>query len=186
MSNKRFFMAGLGAGIMIGALMLQLIYAAQTDIVIGDQEKMYTEQEVAELLAARQPSEPSTSSARGSDGEAAGQAEDDAQEDPAAPANEPEEPASTTAPETTATPEMVATPSPTEIILRIYPGSSLTEAAALLSENRVFTNSAEEQAFIAKMKKDEKAVRAGTFKFSEGMTAGEAIKVVTGNPLPTK
>jgi len=173
MSNKRIFMAGLGAGVMIGALLLQLVYASQVDIHIQTDERLYTEQEVAELIAAAQSSAaPNTA-------------------EPAEPAPSPtavaEEPAPTSA--TPAEPDLsvnspkpLSTPKQTSetFELRIYPGTSLTGTAELLVEHEVL---GAKEVFIALMKKEDKSVRAGWFQFRKGMTAEEVIKVVTSQPL---
>lgn len=177
MSNKRYFMMGIGTGIIIGALMLQLIYIAQTSITTGDEQKLYTEEEVAELLAARQPSSTSGTVQNGVDSKG------EPSSDPQGADENASEPTPTNIPSPTIVPSPSPSSEPTQHILRIYPGTNLTEAAALLVDNHIIDED-QSQTFMSLMKKGEKVVRAGWFKFHEQMTPEEAIKVVTGVPLP--
>lgn len=167
MTSKRIFMAGLGAGVIIGALLLQLVYAAQMDIGLPSDEKLYTEEEVAQLLA---------------DAKAAASPEPTEEADLPEPTDSAEAPNAIVAPSSPAEPERAATPEPPAetFQLRIYPGSSLSGAAELLIESGVLES---DQEFIALMKKKNAVVRAGWFEFHKGMTAKEVADVVTGQPV---
>ncbi|WP_138751560.1 hypothetical protein [Paenibacillus sinopodophylli] len=174
MLRNRLFLIGLGMGIIIGALLFQLMLSgeqsrarlAQRDA--GPDEKQYTQVEVDALIKAERDS-----------------VRDDQK--------------TTTEPETS--PEVKPTPSPevdankeneaaeavpeevkpaAQHVVRIKAGLGLSKTAELLASHQIINN---EAAFVSSMKKSKKLVRAGYFLFYEGSTVEQAITIVTSQPL---
>jgi hypothetical protein len=183
MLKNRVFLIGLGAGIIIGALLFQLMLSGEqsrqklSQISPDSSEKLYTQVEVDALLEAERDSfkldqeaktgtetqvEPKTESAK----------EDSPVEKPAASVDSP-----------TPTVEPVKEDAVVKHVIRIEAGSNLTKTAELLATNHVIDN---KTAFISQMKKSKKLVRAGYFLFQEKMTVAQAIEVVTGEPITKK
>jgi hypothetical protein len=183
MLKNRSFLIGLGAGIIIGALLFQLMLSGEQSrerlgqMGQGEGEKLYTQAEVEAMVQADRDST---------------QTKDETQPtaSPAAVKDEPvaENNASTDAPEiaptdivTEASAEVPAAElEEIEYVIRIEPGSGLSKTAALLAANRIISD---EAGFVNQMKKSKKQVRAGYFLFHENSSVKDAITVVTGQPL---
>lgn len=69
----------------------------------------------------------------------------------------------------------------TGTVVRIPPGSSVTETAAILAAKGLI---AREEAFVAAMRKAKKVVRAGYFRFPDSPDLQEIIEIVSSQPLP--
>jgi len=180
--NRRSFMMGVGVGIIIGAMLLQLFQIGESGRrSLEDFDRLIEEE-----------SGPSPSSAGGE--ESAGQAGEPpaptAASDEAAPKAGGAEAGADgeSAPARTASPDD-AEPSPDdaasagvarELVVRIEPGTSLAKSAELLAERGIIASAS---AFVTEMKRSNKRVRAGYFLFREGIGVEEAVKIVTGQPL---
>lgn len=164
MLRYRGFLFGLGIGIIAGALLFQLMLLGEESKRSlqqlgsgGSAAKTYTRAEVDALLEAERVS-----------AELDGGAEKAAASMPAEKLSAPE-------PEAEAVKEAQK-----QHIIRIEAGYDLTRTSELLAEQRVIADKAE---FVERVKRSNKLVRAGYFRFYEGMTAGEAMKIVTSQPL---
>ncbi|WP_141500751.1 hypothetical protein [Paenibacillus luteus] len=183
MLKNRLFFIGLGAGIIVGALLFQLMLSGEQSrerlglMGQGVDEKLYTQAEVEALIQEERDStqtkeEPQPTSSP-----------DAIKDEPVAENN-----ASTDAPAIAPTENVTEAPveppaaelEAIEHVIRIEPGSSLSKTAELLAANFII---ADEAGFINQMKKSKKQVRAGYFLFHENSTVKEAITVVTGQPL---
>lgn len=163
MVKNRALFIGLGAGIIIGALLFQLMLLGEQSRLnleqIGNEtdERLYTQTEVDALLKAErdlvQIDEQTKTKAVKADGKAA--------------PNEGKPDSS----------------KPEQHVIRIEAGYGVTEAAELLAKHNIIQN---EAAFINQMKNSNKRVRAGYFLFQERITVEEAITVVTSNPITNK
>ncbi|MGG1633554.1 hypothetical protein MHH56_14570 [Paenibacillus sp. FSL K6-3182] len=178
MLKSRVFLMGLGAGIIIGALLFQLMLSGEqsrqrlSDLGKESDEKLYTQLEVDALLKANQDSLQLNKDNTGgqetkaaADSDKAKEQTSEAKTDKAAP---------------TATAVPVQEQSEIKHVIRIKAGSSLTNTAVLLASNNIIKD---KTAFVSKMKKSKKLVRAGYFLFHEEITVEEAIRIVTGEPL---
>jgi len=179
MLKNRVFLMGLGAGIIIGALLFQLMLSGEqsrqrlSNLGKESDEKLYTQLEVDALLKANQDSlqlNKDTKTDKGlqetkpaADPDKAKQQTSEAKTDKAA----------LTAAAVKEQPEV-------KHVIRIKAGSGLTDTAELLASNKIIKD---KTAFVSKMKKSKKLVRAGYFLFQEEITVEEAIRIVTGEPL---
>ncbi|OME80025.1 hypothetical protein BK120_19470 [Paenibacillus sp. FSL A5-0031] len=176
MLKSRVFLMGLGAGIIIGALLFQLMLSGEqsrqrlSDLGKESDEKLYTQLEVDALLKANQDSLQLNKDNTGGqetkpadDSDKAKEQTSEAKTDKAAPMAVP-----------------VQEQSKVKHVIRIKAGSSLTNTAELLASNKIIKD---KTAFVSKMKKSKKLVRAGYFLFHEEITVEEAIRIVTGEPL---
>ncbi|MDQ0113105.1 hypothetical protein [Paenibacillus harenae] len=176
MLKNRTFVIGLGVGIIIGALLLELMYIGEKSedrlARLGEdptsEQKLYTQEEVDALLAAQEDSAEISNEVNKSP-------EEDATDSPAKANVQPAAPTSTPKP-------AVPTAKPVSVkkVLRIEHGSNLTSTASLLEKSGIIDD---KTAFVNQMKKDKKLVRAGYFLFHENMTIKEAITIVTSKPL---
>lgn len=188
MLRNRPFLMGLGTGMIIGALLLQLMFQGQQNqkklenMADNNDQKLYTQIEVDALISAAKDSdsinkELKSGSVEGNnqsssvDNKASTEATEPVKGDQAADVTIKEE----KVPAITA--ERI------EHIIKIDAGSGLTKTAELIAGQNIIKNEAE---FIKQMKKSKKLVRAGYFLFNEGLTTNEAIKVVTSEPIPVK
>lgn len=170
MLRNRSFLIGLGAGIIIGALLFQLMLSGEQSrerlALVGTEaeEKLYTSEEVESMIQAErdliqkeQEKQPVTDI-------------NSVEVTPQAAEKQKAEPI-----------EEVPTDTPViEHVIRIEVGSGLTKTAKLLADNHIIDDQAE---FVRRMKKSAKLVRAGYFLFHENSTVEEVITVVTGQPL---
>ncbi|OMF36780.1 hypothetical protein BK133_09055 [Paenibacillus sp. FSL H8-0548] len=170
MLRNRSFLIGLGTGIIIGALLFQLMLSGEQSRerlgLIGKEteETLYTSDEVESMLQAER---------------ALIQKEQEKQpvEETNSPIATPQAEVSQTAEPT----EALQTEKPViEHVIRIEVGSGLAKTAKLLANDRVIDD---EAGFVKQMKKSAKVVRAGYFLFHENSTVEEVIAVVTGQPL---
>ncbi|MCA0754063.1 endolytic transglycosylase MltG [Paenibacillus sp. N4] len=166
MLKHRGFLFGLGVGIIAGALLFQLMLlgeeskrSLQQPGSGGFAARTYTQAEVDALLKAERVTAEMDSVT-----ETAGAVSPSAKPS----ASEPEAEA------------VRQEQKQKQHIIRIEAGYDLTRTSELLAEHRVITDKSE---FVERMNKSKKLVRAGYFRFYEGMTAGEAIKIVTSQPL---
>lgn len=183
MLKNRSFLIGLGAGIIIGAMLFQLMLSGEQSrerlglMGQGEGEKLYSQAEVEAMIQADRDST---------------QTKDETQPtaSPAAVKDEPvaENNASTDAPAIAPTDIVTEAPAESpaaeleeiEHVIRIEPGSGLSKTAELLAANLIITD---EAGFVNQMKKSKKQVRAGYFLFHEKSSVTDAITVVTGQPL---
>lgn len=176
MLKNRTFMIGLGVGIIIGALLLELMYIGEKSedklsllgVDQATEQKLYTQEEVDALLAAQKDSAEINDEVNHNADQAAADA-------PVKASDKPLEPTSTPVPAKPA-----ADQSKAEKVLRIEHGANLSNTASLLEKNHIIDD---KTGFINQMKKDKKLVRAGYFLFHENMTVDEAIETVTSKPI---
>ncbi|ANS74027.1 hypothetical protein AWM70_05115 [Paenibacillus yonginensis] len=177
MMRNRHFLFGLGAGLIIGALLLQLMNVAQTQPqmlnteeevrnaakalglkVYDSSEQVYSEQEWKE----RENGEPAGTTAS-------------APPSPSSP-EEPSEPSTPAEPSTPSKAEAPApSPAPAEMVdIRIPAGSTLSQVADRLKSAGVITD---KEAFVQLAKKwnATRIIQTGTFTF----TKGESFKSIT-------
>lgn len=195
----RMFWTGLGVGIMAGALLLQLLLAGQGGAALPDPPDgaaVYTAEE-AELLvqAAVERTRAEMAEAEEADGDPSPGAQPAPSIVPAAspqpsgsPAASPSARPSPAAAPKGGTKSESAKPSgkPAEslpvVVIRIEPGSSLTETASLLKERNLI---ASEKGFLDYMEKQRPVplVRAGYFKI-EGKPGLEKLKkILASQPM---
>ncbi|MUT66383.1 hypothetical protein [Paenibacillus sp. NEAU-GSW1] len=178
MLKNRNFLTGLGIGIIVGALLLQLMLIgeqSQRELgagLNGADEKLYSQAELDAAIEAERMDAQSRQSAETA-------TESDAKKTEA-PSNTP---AATETPKPSATSgntEKTKQETPVERKVRIVGGMNLTSTAKLLFEEGIITDQSE---FIAKMKRSKKQVRAGHFLFKGQPALDEVMKVITSQPL---
>ncbi|UVI32527.1 endolytic transglycosylase MltG [Paenibacillus spongiae] len=194
--NKRPFLMGLGIGLILGAMLLQLMIAGQQQkdkLTSREQDGQsgtavmptYTQEELDKRIAEERERVTKELQDRNAN-------QDKAAKSPAAdapPASKPE--ASQAVPQadksaagsgkTGQTAEQGGTktePASKRIIVRIEPGSSVTEVAELLADKGIISN---KKAFTNLMRTTK--IRAGYFPFEGNMTVNEVKKIITSKPL---
>ncbi|WP_338555983.1 hypothetical protein [Paenibacillus sp. KS-LC4] len=195
MFKNRLFLTGLGIGIIVGALLLQMMIIGESsqqklnnrDNASTEQgEKIYSQSEVDAMLEAQRAT---------SSNKEEGKATATAAPSPAvSPEPSPVESAAPTA-SAAASPKQTATPadnssaaadtdelSPRKMV-RIYGGTNLTAAAKVLASEQLISDQA---AFIRKMKQEKKLVRAGYFLFTGTPTLEEVITTITTQPMTSE
>lgn len=177
MFNKRSFVLGLGVGIVIGALLLQLF-------MLGESSQNKLSEREQELRQGELQEQQPSSSEPSPDASAA--ADDDVQQSPeATPEQTPEasildeEPSGTPVADTGAA-EEEGLQEPVQKLVRIEPGFNLTEISELLLASGIIEDA---PAFIKQMKAKNKQARAGYFLIQENAGIDGAIKGVTGQPI---
>ncbi|MHA7963060.1 hypothetical protein ACX93W_02870 [Paenibacillus sp. CAU 1782] len=197
MVNKRSFLIGLGLGIIIGALLLELFYmgeASQRGLEgIGRELEQATQQPLA--TSSSSPELDSSNNDRQSD---AGQATPEPSPQPEQADQETSAEKPDVAPESTdeqggeTAQSEASTPASQDpghnesssVIVRIPYASSLTEAAEMLAAAGVLESA---ESFANEMKSRNKVVRAGYFLFPPGVSSrDDVIEIITGIPLPPK
>lgn len=171
MFNKRSFVLGLGVGIIIGALLLQLFMIGQNSMNNLKEIEQQQRQEGLEenQFPAEEPSPAPTATPDRTEAPTPTTT-------PAASEVESETSDEQAAVETEKT-EVVA---PVQKLIRIEPGFSLSETSELLLANGIIDDAA---AFVKQMKAKNKPVRAGYFLIHENAGIDEAIAGVTGQPI---
>jgi hypothetical protein len=170
MLKNRAFLTGLGAGIIVGAMLFQLMLLGEQSrqnleqIGNDSNEKLYTSAEVDALLKAERDS-----------AQIDGQTKPDAViSDKNAVKDE----------DKTASADMEKDlKKPVQHVIRIEAGTGITDTAELLANHNIIQNKA---AFINQMKESKKLVRAGYFLFQEGLSVEQAITIVTSKPITKK
>ncbi|MWC26538.1 hypothetical protein [Paenibacillus sp. MMS18-CY102] len=206
MIKDKRFLAGLGAGIIVGGLLLQVMIVGEGGSGVKDDERLYTEQEVQQLVeqakSGKDATEASSDKQAQEDTGAAGDQVSAGDKDekpveqatPTTPTKKPaspstEEPTDSTAPTAPEQPKQgtanaVTKPNVQEtakpVIIRIKPGMNLTQTAKILTDNGIITSQSK---FIAKMRNDKKLVRAGYFSFIGTPTLQETVDILTSKPL---
>lgn len=165
--DKRSFLLGFGIGIIVGALLLQLILLGN-DSKEKLNEKSHEINSNSQMLGVGQANEETV-------GMAGPQSQPDTDNGTVEPSKAVENNAET------------AENDEEQFILRIEPGFTLSAAAKLLHEQKVLEDRGP---FVATMKKKVngsiKKVRAGCFLFEEQMSPVEAARIVTSQPLSKK
>jgi len=175
----------------------QLIEKAKEEAVAGQgDEQPSIEEGAADGTATVKPSAPEKPSAPSAPADSADLANADTPSGPQKPnqpatgqaeqskepdtgqVEQPGQPGQPVAPERPDAPDAPADEAP--VVIRIEPGMNLTQTARMLADNGIITSS---DAFIAKMKKDKKLVRAGFFAFSGQPTLQQTVDTLTGQPL---
>ncbi|MCK9858146.1 hypothetical protein [Paenibacillus sp. ATY16] len=177
MFKNRSFVAGLGVGIIAGAILLQLMQIgdeSQQRLSNGfndGEPKLYTQAELDEKLA-EERDKASRNAA-----ETAKPATEKPEESPAVKASEPPVDSSKSDDKKEGSADK-----PTEAAVkrqvRITGGMNLTDTAELLSEQKLISD---KDAFIKAMKN--KPVRAGYFIFEGNPTVADIIRILTSQPL---
>ncbi|WP_042160515.1 hypothetical protein [Paenibacillus gorillae] len=182
MLKNRMFLTGLGIGIIVGALLLQLLQIGeQSQAKLGESlfagdEKQFSQKELDAAVAAaveeQAADKPVVSSpAAGTEATIAPSAT------PVASAEPEKKPESTVKPEQTEEPEAPVQ----ELVLQIKGGMNLTGTAKLLADNGLIED---EAAFIAAMKRSKKpTVRAGYFLFKGKPQLKEVVSIIKSEPL---
>ncbi|CAM3142837.1 endolytic transglycosylase MltG [Paenibacillus lupini] len=172
MFKNRSFVAGLGAGIIAGAILLQIMQIgddSQQKLSDGYKDvepKLYTQAELDDRIAEERAKAADVDAV-----ESAKPSENPTDEAAATPAAEDKD----TKAEEQAT---VTEKAETKRKIHITGGMNLTDTAELLKEQNLITD---KSAFIAKMKK--KPVRAGYFLFEGNPTVDEVIQIITSQPV---
>jgi len=177
MFNKRSFVLGLGVGIVVGALLLQLF-------MLGESSQNKLSEREQELRQGELQGQQPSSSEPLPDVSAA--ADDDGQQSPEETPEQPPE-ASALDEEASGLPladagasETVEIQEPVLKLVRIEPGFNLTETSELLLASGIIDDAPE---FIKQMKAKNKQARAGYFLIQENAGIDGAIKGVTGKPI---
>lgn len=209
MIRNRSFLIGLGIGLMAGALLLQLMLVGERQREElnafsnqPEEPKLYTQAEADKLFedAVRDAlEEAETQAGERQPAAAAG----DKAEMPAVKSSAPPDAKQSAALDVRKTgtsdrespgtsdgeePGRTAAASGTDgsggktgTVVRIPPGTSVTETAAILAAKGLI---AREEAFVAAMRKAKKVVRAGYFRFPDSPDLQEIIEIVSSQPLP--
>jgi hypothetical protein len=179
MFNKRSFMLGLGLGIIVGAMLLQLFYMGESSQ--NRLDELGKEIEQGGLPPSSQ--EPVESGASQASTDSRDQAAAGSEEP--VPSPQPEATAATATEAPSDTPLAEETSEPFEpFVVRIKPGMSLTETAELLLQAGAIKDS---QSFIDEMKSSSTPVRAGYFLFDrDELNAKQAAAIVSGKPITAK
>lgn len=173
MSNKRTFLIGLGSGIIIGALLLQLFVMGETSQDRLNEIGRQLENEPLENgTATETPDQAATSVPNG---------------------GAPSEAAPTATPQSTAAPAASPTaateqkPAPTAAaakgnlrLIHIEKGMKLVQTGDLLVANEIIDDSA---AFVKQMQASDERAKAGYFVIPKGAGIEAAVKAVTSTPL---
>ncbi|MBH5316612.1 hypothetical protein I6N90_02170 [Paenibacillus sp. GSMTC-2017] len=164
MFNKRSFFLGLGAGIIVGALLLEMVHIGKdSQSNLNDISDKLDESSSIKQPAQVSPAPvPTSSQVVKPTSTATAKPKDD-----------------TTSKEPIATPISESTESVKQLV-HIKAGFKITTTANLLATAEIVDDASE---FIRKMKASKKRIRAGYFLCSKGMTVEEAIEIVTGEPL---
>lgn len=178
MLKNRTFLFGLGTGIIIGALLFQLMLSGEqsrqrlNEKDSSADEKSYTQVEVDTLLKAERDSMQLNQEIN--------TGVEDSQSKPTAtavPVKEESSKSDKNEINPTVSQEQKA---PVKHVIRIEAGLGLSKTAELLASQNIIEDQA---VFVNKMKKSKQLVRAGYFLFQENITADAAIAIVTGEPL---
>ncbi|WP_424765764.1 hypothetical protein [Paenibacillus sp. sgz302251] len=181
MLKNRMFLIGLGSGIIIGALLFQLMLMGEQsnqnlqniDKELND--KLYTQDEVDAMIEAERDSAKIDEQLK-SDEVTKVQPSPSPSIKPASSNTEgakEKEQAATAA-------EKKSETIPAKHVIRIEEGLNLTNTAKRLAKYNIIDDQA---AFIKQMKSTKKLVRAGYFLFPEAITVDQAVKIVTSEPL---
>lgn len=192
--SKRSFLTGLGTGVIVGAVLLQLFLIGQghesgssDPLAVGD---TYTQEEVDLMLEDERAkvkaeiAEQEKAAAGNQKAPAAGTTQTPAKtttQTPAktTPAAGQTGTAATTGQKTSASPIYEGANGRT--IIRILPGKGVKDAANLLYESKMITD---KKAFLTLMKG--KTVRAGYFGFTGNLTLKQVRDILTSSPIPAK
>lgn len=182
MLRNRIFLTGLGIGIIVGALLLQLMtLGEQSQLKLKasldkDEEVLFTQKEVDAMLVAERVSIGLNANVD-SEATAEGKTETDKQDEVEDEAEvKPEQPD----PNTEKAEEQPAGDiAPKETRVHIKGGMNLTSIAKLLADYDLITDQSD---FIKQMKKTKKPVRAGHFVFSGQPTLQEVMTIITTKP----
>ncbi|GFN31865.1 hypothetical protein [Paenibacillus xylaniclasticus] len=215
MLKERRFLVGFGSGIIVGGLLLQLMITGQQEPseYLNSDEKLYTEQEVQQLIdEAKKEAATENQAEQSSDIDEA--VESKTSENPSEPAQpkqpsspeQPSEPTAQSSNESAAAPEEPTLPASGAATKPEQPASDQIEepslpeadekAAAIvirIEPGMNLTETAEllsdkgiitsESKFIKQMKNSKKLVRAGYFVFNGQPTLEETINTITSQPL---
>ncbi|MFF2089039.1 hypothetical protein [Paenibacillus sp. NPDC058174] len=179
MLRNRMFLTGLGIGIIVGALLLQLLQIGeQSQAKLGEslfagEEKQYTQQELDTAVAAAREEKAADKPSSIPAGTEATTAPSPSAT-PVASTEPEKKPESTEKPQQTEEPEAPVQ----ELVLQIKGGTNLTETAKLLAENGLIEDKA---AFISAMKRSK--FRAGYFLFKGKPQLKEVISIIKSEPL---
>lgn len=194
----RSFWTGLGIGIIVGALLLQLLLTGQQvqpaqQTAEDDGEALVYTVEEAEALAqaavSRALAEQQKSGDKAETQKEGTESAKQSVKPSASPDKTDNKPGGSVKP--SATPKSSPKPSPPpsatakplkEQVVRIVPGSNLTDAAALLLQHGLIGSEAD---FILYMEKQKPAatIRAGYFKFTGQPDLANIKDVITGQPM---
>ncbi|GGD68141.1 hypothetical protein [Paenibacillus nasutitermitis] len=195
--DKRPFLFGLGVGIMIGAVLLQLMLVGEKQAdglqnyeQQNDDEKLYSQSELDQLLDSERAKHKAELDKQAS----AAQEDKQTIPDPAQksdtgesvkPENgagkQPETKPGSVKPNSDKPAESSQEEEAKRIIVRIPPNTNLTDTAQLLAENNII---ADKKAFIDLMRNVK--VRAGYFRFTGTPSVKQVKKIITGEPIPPK
>ncbi|HIW32312.1 MAG TPA: hypothetical protein IAA29_05955 [Candidatus Paenibacillus intestinavium] len=194
--HKRSLLIGVGIGIIIGALLLQLYNLG------SDSQKQLNQisDEINNTTSGTVTPQPNTASSNGVEDGASGDliepspssnselenGQDTEQEahtpsSSAAPAVE--EQVGPVDPDESLEPPVVADEPAKQYILRVHPGASVNKTAKLLVSYNIIENAA---SFAAHLKDRETGIRAGFFLVEEGSTDEQIRKLLSGIPLSEK
>lgn len=179
MFKNRSFVAGLGIGIIAGAILLQIMQIgdeSQQKLSTGfkgGEPKLYTQAELDARIAEER--------AMAADLVAVESTKPSVEKPTDTPAEHADDTAATPAAEdegTKAEEQVAAEKAASKRKIRITGGMNLTDTAELLKEQKLISD---KSAFITKMKK--KPVRAGYFLFDGNPTVDEVIQIITSQPV---
>ncbi|QJC52258.1 endolytic transglycosylase MltG [Paenibacillus albicereus] len=183
---SRPFWAGLGLGIMAGALLLQLLLAGQAGEPLPDPppDAVYTAEE-ADLLVQAAVERAKAEMAEAA--EAAASSGPQAEPEPSLPPSgspklTPSAPPAASPPKAEAKPSATPSKKTAAVVIRIEPGSSLTDTASLLKKHGLI---ASEKGFLDYMEKQRPVplVRAGYFKIEGKPGLGDLKAILAGQPM---
>lgn len=194
--HKRSLLIGVGIGIIIGALLLQLYNLG------SDSQKQLNQisDEINSTTSGTVTPQPNTTSSNGVEDEASGDliepspSSNSELENGRETDQEAQTPSSSAAPavdaqvvpddtdESLESPVVADEPSK-QYILRVHPGASVNKTAKLLVSYNIIENAA---SFAAYLKDRDTGIRAGFFLVEEGSTDEQIRKLLSGIPLSEK
>lgn len=191
MVNKRSFLLGLGLGVIIGALLLQLFSLGEESQRNLETIGLEMERDgLPQSTPAASPSPPQADEPESPVQSESAEQDANSAENEGSVAVEEEEDAeallSTPAPSPTATAIVVeethqTDPPVKDIMIRIEPGATLGSAAKRLASAGILASA---ESFEKEMKAQNKVVRAGYFLFPDAtLDNKEVVKIITGIPL---
>lgn len=182
--HKRSLVLGIGIGIIIGALLLQLFnLGSESQVKLND---------ISSQINGEEPSEQASQAENGNSGNEAVDPTTSLEPTPTTsiepvqtPAIEESVAPQLITPEQSAapTPEPAQTPAAAEVkqyVLRVHPGKSVSQTAKLLVENHIIQDA---DSFAAYLKEKSTSIRAGFFLVQESSSNEQIRKLVSGEPL---
>lgn len=180
MRSRRPFLFGLGIGIVVGAILLQLMMLSSQELVAPGEDQLLTPVEVERLLEDREAAVRSEYDAipesDGDAGDDTGQSSVESEADAAA-ETDASAPSAPEAEPAASQPESVTV---NKLPVRIKEGMNLTQIARLLQSKGVITD---EQVFLVIMQDYSKDIVSGFYFFDGTLTPADVKRIIIAGPF---